>query len=115
MMGMSYKFYGEEGHLMKEGEIELENRMQGELCATYLRHLEMLIEKNKRYGNSALEPLNIFYDETSQAGLLVRIDDKLNRVKTSKQLKKNDIADLVGYLMLLMVKCKWSDFDDLLD
>ena len=35
---------------------------------------------------------------------------KLSRIKNSSELKRNDIADLVGYLMLLMKNNGWDNF-----
>ena len=37
---------------------------------------EMLIEKNRAYGNSALQPVRVFSKASSEEQLLVRIDDK---------------------------------------
>ena len=67
---------------------------------------EMLIAKNKKYGNSALEPLGVFSQLSAKEGLLVRIDDKLKRIKNGS-LDKDDedvINDLIGYLVLLKIE-----------
>lgn len=72
----------------------------------------LLEYKNEKYGNAALEPLNIFTNKT-QVGQ--RIDDKLARIKNSDELRKNDVADLIGYLLL---ECKfrgWNNFDEFKD
>lgn len=72
----------------------------------------LLEYKNEKYGNAALEPLNIFTNKT-QVGQ--RIDDKLARIKNSNELRKNDVADLIGYLLL---ECKfrgWNNFDEFKD
>lgn len=64
---------------------------------------EMLISKNQKYGNSAIEPLGIFSDLSPEEGLKVRIDDKLKRIKNGS-LEKDDedvINDLIGYLVIL--------------
>ena len=64
---------------------------------------ELLIAKNKKYGNSALEPLGVFSQLSAKEGLLVRIDDKLKRIKNGS-LKRDDedvINDLIGYHVLL--------------
>lgn len=64
---------------------------------------EMLIAKNQKYGNSAIEPLGIFSDLSPEEGLKVRIDDKLKRIKNGS-LDKDDedvINDLIGYLVIL--------------
>jgi len=86
----------------------------------YNSHLKMLREKNKRYGDSALDPLNIFGehitpDSPSVNGILIRLDDKLSRVKNADELRKNDISDIIGYLMLLSLAKEWDDFEDQID
>jgi hypothetical protein len=66
---------------------------------------KMLIDKNQKYGNSALEPLGVFSQLSAKEGLLVRIDDKLKRIKNGS-LEKDDedvINDLIGYLILLKI------------
>jgi hypothetical protein len=83
--------------------------------------IKMLNEKNKRYGNSALEPIGIFTrhlkESNSEAlnGILVRLDDKAKRVKNANELRKNDIADMIGYLILLCKEKEWENFEDLID
>lgn len=87
---------------------------------------EMLVSKNAKYGNSALEPLGIFSKLSPEEGLLIRIDDKLKRIKNGS-LDKDDedvVNDLIGYLVLLKIHAnqrsaydeldgshKWSQFD----
>lgn len=64
----------------------------------------MLIEKNRAYGNSALDPVRIFSQADNAEQLKVRIDDKLNRVKNNKGFAgDNDIDDLIGYLILYKI------------
>ena len=64
----------------------------------------MLIEKNKKYGNSALEPTRIFSQASTVEQLLVRIDDKLSRIKTANLDEDEDVLlDLIGYLYLLII------------
>ena len=66
---------------------------------------EMLVAKNQKYGNSAIEPLGIFSDLSPEEGLKVRIDDKLKRIKNGS-LDKDDedvINDLIGYLVILKI------------
>jgi hypothetical protein len=75
--------------------------------STYLLEIrELLISKNLKYGNSALEPLGVFSQLSAKEGLLVRIDDKLKRIKNGS-LEKDDedvINDLIGYLVLLKIE-----------
>lgn len=67
---------------------------------------ELLIEKNSKYGDSALNPARIFSKSDSTEQILVRIDDKLNRIQKGAGLLANDedvINDLIGYLVLLKI------------
>mgnify|MGYP006274294201 CR=1 FL=1 len=65
---------------------------------------EMLIGKNRSYGNSALDPVRIFSKADPREQLHVRIDDKLNRLmKGTDYPGDNDIDDLIGYLVLLKI------------
>ncbi len=68
---------------------------------------QMLIDKNISYGNSALQPLNIFSKQNEMQGLEARIDDKLSRIKNNQAYGDEGyldaIKDLIGYLILLQV------------
>ena len=79
----------------------------------------LLKTKNKRYGNSALEPMMVFGRGDGMIQICSRIDDKLSRIRVSQdqqqELRKNDVADLVGYLILLMLYNGWTSFDELID
>jgi hypothetical protein len=64
----------------------------------------MLIEKNKSYGDSAINPVRIFSKADSMEQIKVRIDDKISRISRGKEFYgDNDIDDLIGYLVLLKV------------
>lgn len=73
---------------------------------------DLLKYKNAKYGNSALEPLEIFGNKCKVG---TRLDDKLARIKNAKELKKNDVADLIGYLTLVCIENKWDNFDEFKD
>jgi len=45
------------------------------------RVYRMLSEKNDAYGNSALDPINIFSKGNAVDSLCARIDDKLSRIQ----------------------------------
>lgn len=65
---------------------------------------DLLLYKNEKYGDSALNPNNIFYKGDSTNSILIRLDDKLGRVKNSpKNPKINDVADIIGYCSLLLI------------
>ena len=76
---------------------------------------KMLIDKNRKYGNSALEPLGVFSQLSAKEGLLIRIDDKLKRIKNGS-LEKDDedvVNDLIGYLVLLKIHAnREQSFDE---
>jgi hypothetical protein len=64
---------------------------------------DFLLEKNKAYGNSAFEPINLMSKADAETQLRVRIDDKLNRLKRGTEFQGDDtIKDLCGYMILLM-------------
>ena len=73
---------------------------------------KMLEEKDKRYENAANQPLQIFSKHFNYGS---RIDEKLARVKNADELRKNDVADIIGGLMLECRVRGWLNFDDLID
>jgi len=72
----------------------------------------LLLLKNKAYGDSALEPVRIFSKNSSIDGLLVRIDDKLSRIKNMgvSSASEDTLMDLVGYAVLATM-FSYSMFD----
>jgi hypothetical protein len=70
----------------------------------------LLLLKNKAYGDSALEPVRIFSKNSSIDGLLVRIDDKLSRIKNMgvSSASEDTLMDLIGYLVLLKIQLNKS-------
>lgn len=70
---------------------------------------DMLIKKNRSYGNSALSPVRIFSKSSDIEQIYVRIDDKLSRIKSGSSLGEDTIMDLIGYLFLLKIKMEESD------
>jgi hypothetical protein len=66
---------------------------------------DLLLTKNAKYGNSALEPLNVFSEANAVAGIKMRIDDKLKRIKNAGLVDATEdtLQDLAGYLILLMI------------
>lgn len=63
----------------------------------------MLISKNKKYGNSALDPKRIFSRADATEQIKVRIDDKLSRMSKGTNDNEDTIMDLMGYLVLLKI------------
>jgi hypothetical protein len=66
---------------------------------------DLLLEKNAAYGDSALNPANIFSQGNAVDSLCARIDDKLMRIKTRgiNPDTEDTVQDLIGYLILLKV------------
>lgn len=68
---------------------------------------ELLIRKNKAYGNSALEPLRVFSKAQVDEQLRVRLDDKLSRIARGHSAGEDVVQDLLGYLVLMRIAPKW--------
>ena len=81
-------------------------RMIAEECEA-LR--DLLIEKNRAYGNSALEPLRIFSRADTEEQIRVRLDDKLSRLMRGSAAGEDVELDLMGYLVLLRVARKMRE------
>ncbi len=75
----------------------------------------LFLYKNQKYGNSGLEPINVFSKDNATTGLLHRLDDKIARIKNSPELRKNDIVDAIGYMVLLCVSKGWTNFEEFKD
>ena len=79
---------------------------------------ELLIFKNRKYGNSALKPCRVFSKSSAVEQLLVRIDDKLNRIMQGAGLLAKDedvLNDLIGYLVLLKIGMSEEDNKETLE
>lgn len=66
----------------------------------------LLLDKNKKYGDSAISPIRVFSKASATEQIFVRIDDKLSRISRGAGLLGTDedvINDLIGYLVLLKV------------
>ena len=85
-----------------------------------LQSLDKLLQaKNQRYGDSMQKPVNVFVKAkdnlTNDIALRKRLDEKLARIANADEIRKNDVADLIGYLVLLCIDRYWLSFDDLID
>lgn len=67
--------------------------------------IELLVEKNGKYGDSALNPINIFSEGDATESLCARIDDKLSRIRNNgiNADTEDTVKDLCGYLILLLL------------
>ena len=69
---------------------------------------DLLLYKNKKYGDSALNPNNIFYKGDSTNSIKIRLDDKIGRIKNCEETRINDVCDIIGYSVLLLVSMEVS-------
>ena len=79
---------------------------------------DLLIDKNRKYGDSALKPCRVFSEASASEQLLVRIDDKLNRIMKGAGLLATDedvINDLIGYLVLLKISMAKDKNNEILE
>ena len=78
----------------------------------------LLIKKNRDYGDSASNPSNVFSSGSPVDSLCARIDDKLMRIQNKGINDKTEdtVSDLIGYLILLKValhKEKHDEYEDM--
>ena len=66
---------------------------------------QLLLQKNMQYGDSALNPIRVLSKAGPIEQILVRIDDKLNRIKQGNILGDDEdvVMDLIGYFVLLKI------------
>ena len=74
---------------------------------------DLLLYKNEKYGDSALSPNNIFYKGDSTNSILIRLDDKIGRIKNNPDStpRVNDVCDIIGYCVLLLASMNVSSED----
>ena len=87
--------------------------------STEERMRDLLLYKNQKYGDSALNPKQIFYKGDAVNSILIRLDDKLGRImaNTESTPRINDVADIIGYctLLLISVGAKPENIQKLMD
>ena len=89
---------------MKE-KPQSQSQSQIDIATVCCQIKEMLLQKNEKYGDAALNPARIFSRADSAEQLNVRIDDKLNRIANRRDNEDEDPEwDLLGYLILKRVE-----------
>ena len=65
----------------------------------------LLKVKNRAYGDTALNPVNIFSKLNATEALCARLDDKISRIKNKgiNGETEDTVDDLIGYLLLLKI------------
>ena len=80
---------------------------------------DLLLYKNQKYGDSALQPKRVFYKGDAGNSILIRLDDKIGRImaNTESAPRINDVADIIGYCTLLLIGMgvKPEDIQKLMD
>ncbi len=73
------------------------------LDAEVKKIVDLLKSKNQAYGNTALNPTNIFSKLNATEAICARIDDKLARIgnRGINDETEDTVDDLIGYLLLL--------------
>ena len=110
----------DETTLQKQIQEERENTLtesQNKIVEVCDSMKDLLLYKNKKYGDSALHPNNIFYKGDYTNSIKIRLDDKVGRIKNCEETRINDVADVIGYCTLLLVSIGASkkDFEKLKD
>ena len=82
------------------------------MCKSLAKFLHV---KDSRYGSSISDPIHVFAKGTSDDLLYAMIDDKINMIRNSEELRKNEVVDLMGYLVWVCIKNGWFSFRDLID
>lgn len=95
-----------------EKEISKSRQEKGEFDDIFDSLKSLLDYKNKQYGNSALQPMKVF---SGKCKVGQRIDDKLARVANSRELRTNDVVDILGYLVLVCKEKGWDNFDEFME
>jgi len=74
---------------------------------------DLLLYKNEKYGDSALNPEPIFYKGNATNSILIRLNDKIGRIKNNMEElpRVNDVCDVIGYCTLLLVSMGISKDD----
>lgn len=78
---------------------------------------QLLLEKNNAYGDAALNGLRVFSKLSPEEGIMIRIDDKLSRIKNRGIAPETEdtVMDLIGYLILLRIAMSEKTNNHLID
>lgn len=87
--------------------VEATTQSQQDIAAVCDEIKDLLLEKNRKYGDSALQPVRIFSKASTLEQIKVRMDDKLSRLRNAQDDEDEDVtSDLIGYLILYKVALK---------
>lgn len=84
---------------------------QAAIAHVGLEIVTMLLEKNRRYGSTATNPIGVFSKLDPLEGIRIRMDDKLSRIRTGAANDDEDpIVDLAGYCILHTIATRTAKF-----
>lgn len=111
--GLPVGFNPEAGLQFLHLQLDSEDETKRLIAEAGIRLACLLINKNIRYGNSALDPISVFARDLSpEQRMAVRMDDKVNRIVHGLGTDGGDgedpRVDLAGYLILDVVRT-WRD------
>jgi hypothetical protein len=93
--------------VLKDRKLSAQERFNDDVREVIEEIAALLEEKNRKYGDSALNPSRIFARSDAVEQIKVRMDDKLNRIKNAQDDENEDvILDLLGYLIILRIAQK---------
>jgi hypothetical protein len=86
-------------------ELKAQEKFRSEVHSILMEIEDMLVEKNKLYGDSVLDPIRVCSKADAEEQIRVRMDDKLSRmVRGDKSLDSEDVSrDFVGYWIIAQV------------
>lgn len=88
----------------KEVVSKPQQEFQQDLAVVVQRIQEMLVMKNRKYGDAALNPNQTFSSVPPIELINVRMDDKLSRIRNRQDDEDEDLEiDLIGYLLLKQI------------
>lgn len=106
-VGRHYEQTKEDKEVTKKETAANLTQSQQDIVSTCDEIKELLLEKNRKYGDSALNPVRVFSKAGPVEQIKVRLDDKISRLRNQQSDEDEDvIMDLLGYLILLRVAQK---------
>jgi len=97
--------------LLDDLTVEWDKESKFDLTTTQMMIIEecdrikgMLLEKNRKYGDSAIHPVRCFSKASPIEQINIRLDDKISRLMSGQADEDEDVEDdLMGYLVLKKV------------
>jgi len=108
-----------QGWTPMEGEEAIAQALRGtgaqkKIAEMGVQVIAMLLGKNERYGNAALDPVKVFAKELTAADKIrIRLDDKISRLFRGESATDGERpeVDMIGYLILLLI-AEYEEGDD---